>query len=197
MINWTIKQEIGRKLFHFFGGLILIFIYVLVLQNYSQLIGLMVLIFILMIVLAIEYFRLELKLPVPFKIIIRPDEEQKPVSAIGFLLAAIICFAIFDFSIALAALLMISIGEFLAGLVRIKFGKLQIVGLGEYTPSSSLVELAANITIGYLVLQNWLIALPMAALATLIEIITLKLDDNLVVPIAAGFLGQLLTWWLM
>ncbi len=46
--------------------------------------------------------------------------------------------------------------------------------------------------IGYLVLPNLLIIIPMAIASTFVEIITSKVDDNFVCPLVAGLLGQIL-----
>ena len=54
-----------------------------------------------------------------------------------------------------------------------------------------LAELCINLIIAYLILGNLVIILVMAFTATLVETLVDKLDDNLIIPLFAGFNGQL------
>jgi len=53
--------------------------------------------------------------------------------------------------------------------------------------------LVMSLLIGFVIMpEEWKIFLPMALTASLVELWTGKLDDNLTVPLAAGFVGQML-----
>src|SRR3989339_102851 len=100
---WMFWHEIGRKLIHI---TILIFLVLL-----------------LIIFLILEYFRLELGWKMPyFSQFIRPKEENRMYGVIYFLAATVICLAVFDWSIALAALLMTTFGDMVAALAGKRWG---------------------------------------------------------------------------
>ena len=110
--------------------------------------------------------------------------------AIFFLTATILCLAVFDFKIALAALLMTVFGDMFAALVGKTFGKTLV--FKNKTLSGALVELVINLVVGLIILNNIYIIIAMAFTATIIETFVNELDDNLFVPLFAGFIGQLL-----
>lgn len=194
--QWTTKQEIGRKFIHLLGGLALILGYIFILELGGKNTALMGLTLVLLVFIALDFLRLELRIKIPFSQYLRPKEEHVMMAATGLLAAAVICFAVFNFKIALASMLMIIVGEFAASVIRIKYKKIEIQKLQDRVKKAEIVEFIINILICYFLLQNWLIALPMAAVATSIEITSFKINDNLAVPLVAGFIGQLLICFL-
>jgi len=48
-----------------------------------------------------------------------------------------------------------------------------------------------DVIIGWIFLPTWILVLLMAATATVVETVTNKLDDNLLIPLFSGFIGQL------
>ena len=60
------------------------------------------------------------------------------------------------------------------------------------TLSGCSVELVINLIVGFIILRNIYIILAMAFTATIVETFVHELDDNLFVPLFAGFVGQLL-----
>jgi len=55
-----------------------------------------------------------------------------------------------------------------------------------------LSELIIDLIVGFIVLNNVYIVLAMAFTATAVETLVDELDDNLLVPLFSGFIGQLL-----
>ena len=183
-------QEVKRKALHVTIILIII-LYAILEKSVSKQISLFTLVFILLFLLITEFIRLELNIEVPIiRQIIRAKEERRMHGAIYFLTATIICLAVFDFKIALAALLMTVFGDMFAALVGKRFGKTLI--FKNKTLSGCLVELVINLIVGLIILNNIYIIIAMAFTATLIETFISELDDNLFVPLFAGFVGQLL-----
>jgi len=183
-------QEVKRKSLHV-GILLIIILYAILEHSISKQISLFTLVFILLFLLMTEFIRLELNIEVPIiRQIIRAKEERKMHGAIYFLTATIICLAVFDFRIALAALLMTVFGDMIAALVGKRFGKTLI--FKNKTLSGCLVELVINLIVGLIILNNIYIIIAMAFTATIIETFISELDDNLFVPLFAGFVGQLL-----
>jgi dolichol kinase len=160
-------------------------------SSVSKQIALITLVFILLLLLVAEYIRLELNIEVPLiKQLLRAREEKRMHGAIYFLTATIICLAVFDFNIALAALLMTAFGDMFAALIGKRFGKTLV--FKNKTLSGALTELVVNLIVGLIILNNIYIILAMAFTAAIVETFLNELDDNLFVPLFAGFVGQLL-----
>ena len=189
-MEWNILRELRRKLMHI--AIILVIVLYSILENsVSKQIALFTLVFILLFLLAAEFIRLELNIEVPIiKQLIKAKEERRMHGAIYFLTATIISLAVFDFKIALAALLMTVFGDMFAAIIGKRFGKTLI--FRNKTLSGCLVELVISLIVGLIVLNNIYIIIAMAFTATIVETFINELDDNLFVPLFAGFVGQLL-----
>jgi len=187
---WTFFHELRRKAIHV-TILLIIILYSILEKSVSEQIALFTLVFILLFLLATEYIRLELNIEIPvIKQLIRAKEERKMHGAIYFLSATIISLAVFDLRIALAALLMTVFGDMFAAIIGQRFGKTLV--FKNKTLSGCLIELVINLVVGLIVLNNIYIIIAMAFTATIIETFVSELDDNLFVPLFAGFVGQLL-----
>ena len=190
---WTFFHELRKKSLHV-AILLIIILYSILEKSVSKQMALFVLVFILLFLLITEFIRLELNIEVPIiKQLIRAKEERKMHGAIYFLTATIICLAVFNFRIALAALLMTIFGDMFAALMGQRYGKTLV--FRNKTLSGCFVELVINLIIGFMVLMSYTniyIILAMAFTATIVETFISELDDNLFVPLFAGFVGQLL-----
>src|SRR3989339_1388178 len=119
---WGLFHEIGRKMIHI-TILIVLIIYNFIQNSYGKQLALLFLVALLILFLMLEYFRLELGWKMPFfSQFIRPKEQNKMYGVIYFLSATIISLAVFDYKIALAALLMTTFGDMVAALVGKKYG---------------------------------------------------------------------------
>jgi dolichol kinase len=192
--NRALKKELMRKLIHLLE-LPALLAYTLVASFYGAKFGILLLTALLIILLEIEYIRLEYKLKLPLVIdILRRHEKDNIAGNIFFVSSTIICFAAFDYPIALIALLCTVFGDMMAALVGIRFGRTRIAK--KKTLEGFLAGFLTNVLVGYLIIPGaWQIFLPMALTAALVELWTGKLDDNLTVPIAAGFAGQMLIFF--
>lgn len=187
---WTFAHEIGRKAIHLLI-LIVLFGYYFIMENYGKQAALLTLVCLLIIFLFLEFLRLELEMNVPFfDRFIRPKERTRPYGIIYFLSGTIISLAVFDFTIALAALLMTTFGDMGAALIGKKYGKTII--FKSKTLSGGLAELTINLIVGFIILNNIYIILAMSFVATIVEVFAEELDDNLLVPLFAGATGQIL-----
>jgi dolichol kinase len=194
-MTWGAKQEQERKLVHLFGGLLIVGGYALVRNQWGDRAAQMSLIMVLVLFFAVEYARLELKAPIHFfKRFLRPDEEFAPSGSVPLLAGAIITFAAYDFLIAAAAMLMITVGEFAANATRIRMNRFQAKERTSLLTHADVVEFVTNLLLGFVVLQDWNLALPMALVATVTEAFSFRLNDNLTVPVVSGFVGQLIVW---
>jgi len=190
----SLLTEIKRKAFHLLMLLVIVG-YVIIKTEFSKQIALISLVALLGLFLLAEYFRLELGFRMPlFDSIIRPKERERYYGVIYFLSATIICLAVFDFKIALAALLMTTFGDMSAALLGKKYGKSLI--FKKKTWVGALSQLGVDIIVGLFILQNIYIIIAMAVVATFVETFVSELDDNLLIPIFTALIGQLLIFLL-
>ncbi len=196
---WSMFHEVARKFIHI-TILIVLAAYFLI-QNsiidagYTPLlakqVALLSLIALLILFLVLEYFRLELDWKMPFfSQFIRPKEQDRVYGVIYFLSATIIALAVFDYRIALAALLMTTFGDMAAALVGKRYGTTLIYR--NKTWAGFLAELGINLIVGFLILNSIYVIFGMAFVATIVETLVDELDDNLLIPIFSGFAGQII-----
>ena len=189
---WMFWHEIGRKLIHI-TIVIVLALYFLIEDRYGKQVALIFLVLLLIIFLILEYFRLELGWKMPyFSQFIRPKEENRMYGVIYFLAATVICLAVFDWSIALAALLMTTFGDMVAALAGKRWGT--TILFRNKTLVGFNAELFVNLIVGFAVLQNIYIIIGMAITATAVETLVDELDDNLLIPLFAGFVGQVISY---
>ncbi|MFC1656207.1 diacylglycerol/polyprenol kinase family protein [Patescibacteria group bacterium] len=189
------RKEILRKLFHLYQ-LIVIVGYIGLRYYLSERIATFALAILLMIILEYEFLRLEwkVKIPDPFGIM-RTHEKKAATGTLFLVLATIVVFAVFDFKIALVALLITVFGDLVSAIVGIGWGKIRIYN------GKSLEGFGAGLVMNLLVASIFLweyplLVLVMALVASVVELFTYKLDDNLTVPIFSGFAGQMLAYLL-
>ncbi|HLC53983.1 MAG TPA: hypothetical protein VJK03_05565, partial [Candidatus Nanoarchaeia archaeon] len=171
---WGVFNEIGRKIIHI--TILIVLAAYFFIQEYflglgynaafSKQLALLFLVALLMLFLILEYLRLELGWKMPFfSQFIRPKEENRLYGVIYFLSATIISLAVFDHKIALAALLMTTFGDMVAALVGKRYGTTLIYR--NKTWAGFLAELATNVIVGFLVLDNIFIIIGMSFVATI------------------------------
>ena len=191
---WEIFHEISKKILHI-TILIALIIYFAIKNQAGQQAALLFLVALLIIFLILEYFRLDLNFKIPFfHKFIRPKEEHRVYGGIFFLSSAIIVLAAFDTPIALAALLMTTFGDMSAAIAGKKYGI--TILFRNKTVVGFVTELVTNlivaVSISLLFSINIYILIVMAFAATITETMVDELDDNLIVPIVSGFIGQIL-----
>ncbi|MFC1728172.1 diacylglycerol/polyprenol kinase family protein [Nanoarchaeota archaeon] len=188
---WTLRQEVNRKIFHLSAVFILI-AYNYLFNTFGKTTAMFSLLGFLVLVLFHEYLRIDLKLKTPFVKLTRKHEQNTMASSVYFILAIIVCFALFDFKIANIAILITIFSDVIVSLVG---GKFKIKGRLMFktrTVEAVAAAFLVNFAIGYFILPNLLIISTMSIVAILIEILTHKVEDNLSVPIITGLVGQVL-----
>ena len=189
----SLKKEILRKLFHLMEIPVL-FGYSFVRYFWSEKIAIMVLTALFMLLLEVEYVRLEVKPKIPsFLDVLRPRERNNVTGSIFFVAATIIVFAVFDYGVALLALFLTVFGDLASALIGIKFGKHKI--FRHKTMEGFLAGMGTNLLVGWLLIPAFpAVFITMAIVASMVELLTGKLDDNLTVPLFAGFTGQIIAY---
>ena len=185
--------ETKRKLFHI-AALIYLLAYWIIQNLYSKKIAILFLLSILIFLIIIEYFRVVRKEKIPiFHILFREQEENSIGGQVYYFIGMILALSLFDFQIALAAILMMTLGDAAAAIFGIAFGKHWIKSIKETAWEGIAAEFIVDIIIAYFIIGNWYIMIPMALTATLVETIFPHVDDNLTIPIFAGFIAQTIT----
>ncbi|HJN56605.1 MAG: phosphatidate cytidylyltransferase [Candidatus Woesearchaeota archaeon] len=193
-MSWEFVNELSRKTIHI-TILIVLALFFAIKNQAGQQAALLFLVVLLLIFLILEYFRLELNFKLPFfHQFIRPKEQYRVYGVIFFLLSAIVALAVFDTAIALAALLMTTFGDMSAAIAGKKYGN--TILFKNKTVVGFVAELITNFIVALIISLffsiNIYIPIIMAFVATITETLVDELDDNLVVPIASGFIGQIL-----
>ena len=205
-MSWNFKRELARKFVHLLS-IFIILIYFIASDVFSREIALIILVLILIIFLELEYFRLEIggKIPVLnriWKYVRRKKEKNKLGADVFFLLGAILALSVFELRVAIAAILMTTFGDMSAALIGQKFGKHPFF-MKNKTWEGTLAEFFVDLLIAESVffwnnlsavysLEIWAVILAMAITATFVETIIAKMDDNLLIPIFSGFVGQII-----
>ncbi|RXA20127.1 CTP--2,3-di-O-geranylgeranyl-sn-glycero-1-phosphate cytidyltransferase [Methanosarcina sp. MSH10X1] len=181
--------ELLRKSVH----LVSIFI-VLIYEFFGKEAVLWVLMLFLVTVLVLDYLRIEHKIRIPFfYIMYRKTEADRFGGHVFFTLGAISVISLFSREIAYAAILMTTFGDLAAALIGKFYGKRRVfqkVFKNDKSIEGSASEFIIDFLIGMLIVGNPIVSLVMAFLATLTETAANKIDDNLIVPVFAGFFGQ-------
>lgn len=200
---WGFFHEIGRKIIHI--TILVVLAAYFFIQNklidlgytaiLAKQVALLFLVALLIVFLILEYLRLELGWKMPFfSQFIRPKEQNRMYGVIYFLSATIISLAVFDYKIALAALLMTTFGDMIAALVGKRYGTTLIYR--NKTWAGFFGEIITNLIVGFIVLRELngaiYIIIGMALVATIVETLVDELDDNLLIPIFSGLAGQII-----
>ena len=193
-MGWDLKKELKRKAVHLLA-ISFVIIFVLVSSTFGKKLALFSLVFLLVLFLEMDYVRVELRHKIPFFWRFwRTKEKNRFGGQVFFLIGSIIAFAVFDFNIAFAAVLMTTFGDMAASLIGKRFGKIWVAK--ERALEGVAAEFLVDILIAFILLDNWIVMVVMALTATIVEALIYKLDDNLIIPLFSGFNGQLVLYLL-
>ncbi|MCQ1536978.1 CTP--2,3-di-O-geranylgeranyl-sn-glycero-1-phosphate cytidyltransferase [Methanosarcina sp. KYL-1] len=189
MSSGEILFEILRKSVHLVSILI-----VLIYEFLEKEAVLWVLMLFLVIVLVLDYFRLEHGVKIPFfHTMYREKEECRLGGHIYFALGSVAVICLFSREIAYAAILMTTFGDMTAALIGKSYGKRRVfheIFNNDKSLEGSVSEFIVDFLVGLLIIGNPAVSLIMAFFATLSETAVNHIDDNLVIPIFSGFFGQ-------
>jgi dolichol kinase len=183
----VLKEEAKRKSVHICG--VAIPVLYLLLQKDLIILGFVLAFFGICI---IEWLRLSGVISLPFL----RDKEQKKIGAyVFFVIGAFISILIFEKSIAIAAILMLAIGDAVSGMAGtvLTVDKSEIYEKGMKSPAVMLVMFVTTVIVGWLVLHSLPVAVSGAIGATIADGVPLRvygatIDDNLTIPLFSGML---------
>lgn len=126
------------------------------------------------------------------RLLLKSDEDRRITGATYLLLGAALCFLLFDLTVAVAALLFLSVGDPAAALVGQRSPGPRLFGKSPFGTLAFI--LAGLLVVGALTLTGvaefrWALVAG-AVVAGLVELAPSPLDDNLTVPLLAGAVMQ-------
>ena len=128
------------------------------------------------------------------KYLLRAEEQLKESAAIPYIMANLLTIITFPKLIAISAIYTLAFADPMSAIVGIRFGKNRLVkeksiegSLAFFVTSFLFISLVFTVG-GASSWQVWLMAFSVSFLTTCFEMIPLKLDDNLTIPLFTAFL---------
>jgi dolichol kinase len=183
-------KHIGRKLYHLFGGLGLLSLYYLLgRQNALVCYGLLFL-----VVLAIDITRLRVPafnqfIQTRLSSFIRKNEANKITGTAPYVLGIGLTLLFYRTDIATAAICFLAFGDVAATTVGERYGRTKIVGDKslEGTLAFAVIAVASGLALtvaGVRLAPGLIVAGAMVAAG--VELVPLRVNDNLVIPVVSG-----------
>ncbi len=187
-------KHVGRKLYHLVGGLGLLSLYFLLGRDRA----LMSYAILFVLVLGLDIIRLSIPSVNNFTLthfssFIRRNEEHKLTGTAPYVLGIGLSFALFSPPIATAAICFLAVGDVAATTIGEPFGRTKIGKKSlEGTVAFVLAAFAAGVVLfvaGWSTLP-WVMVIG-ALTAAGVELLTLPINDNFVIPIVSGGVMEL------
>lgn len=181
-------KELPRRLWHIFGGLSLAIAGLLVPENIflPALISATVA-FLILELTRLKFPRVNRRFLAWFHPLLREKEASTLTGTAYFSMAAVIVFMLCDKSIAVVALTFVAVGDPIAGMVGERWGKARMRGKSLVGSGACLLSC---LVAGAILSAITDVALPLvvvgALCATLMEFLSLRINDNLTVPLVSG-----------
>ncbi|MEK6961461.1 MAG: hypothetical protein AABX47_09920 [Nanoarchaeota archaeon] len=188
-------REVARKLFHAAVMLGTVLASSLIFQTYGIEAMKTFLLYLLLLVLLTEWLVIDVGAYLPlYRELERPKERHRMHGSAYCLIGSLLAILFFPLKIAFVATMMVAITDVVTGLVGMKWGRIRVCG--PKTLEGTASGLALNIVIGLAFLPAP-VGLAMALTATVVEAAVNIVDDNLAVPVFAGFAGQIAMAYLL
>lgn len=196
-ITGNLKGEIIRKGIHLGTGILMAVLY-----SFSEKkVLIFIHLFFLMAIWCLELLRVKGAIMVPF---LRDRERNKVGAHAFFMLSTFISILVFDMRIAIASILMLTIGDPASGAAQLckrdSLGSIEGREPVLKPPGVILIMFIVSFLVGYLSIDSIRIAIFGALGAAVADGLQLKvrdviIDDNLTIPLYAGLLMSLASMW--
>ncbi len=124
------------------------------------------------------------------KPLLRVHEQKGAITGATYYLTSIfLCILIFDKSIAITCILFITLGDTAAALVGKRWGRTKLIGNKSLEGSAACFVVCLLTTLFSI---NPIVGITGAFFATVTELLPLRIDDNLTVPLISGAVMQLM-----
>ncbi len=190
--------HLGRRLFHMMGGTTVVIVYGLFFTHSQvvQFLGAVACIIYIFDRFRIAYPEIAKRFEGVTRFFLRAEERLQESSMIPYVIAILLTVISFPKPIAIVSILTLALADPFSAIVGIRYGKRHVVK--EKTIEGSLAFLLVALLCCLLVLfrttnaSGWKIvvtSLLLSPSATFFEMLPIKLDDNLTIPLFMGFLG--------
>jgi dolichol kinase len=191
--------QLGRRAFHMFNGVLAASAYALFFTHTQAvyLLGTVACLVYLFEQVRIKYPELMRRAPGLERIFLRAEEQAKESAMIPYAIAILLTIITFPKQVALIAIYTLALADPMSAIVGIKLGRRHVVA--DKSVEGSLAFFATTLLVVALVLAYgtaatlWPIlgaTVCIAILSAILEMLPIRLDDNLTIPIFVGFV----TW---
>ena len=123
-----------------------------------------------------------------FGILMRSEERHNPTGTLYYLLGALVALLLFPKEIVLFSMTVLAVGDSAAYIIGSNFGRFRI---GKKSIEGSLAFLTASLIAGFLLRNLWddlsfTAMITGAVTGTVVELIPVKINDNLTIPVTAS-----------
>ncbi|HSP99593.1 MAG TPA: SEC59/DGK1/VTE5 family protein [Candidatus Dormibacteraeota bacterium] len=196
--------QLGRRLFHFANGVTIATAYAL-LFTHEQVVHTFGAVACLVYIA--DRFRIAYpevvarRVPWVNRLFVRAEEQVRESAMTPFAIAVLLTILAVPKLAALIAIYTLAIADPLAAVIGIRYGRRRIIH--NRTLEGTLAFFAATVAIALAVLRwgdaasPWMaaaVAIGVGAVAMLCELVPLRVDDNLTIPIVVGFAAWAMAW---
>ena len=126
-----------------------------------------------------------------FSPVLRPRERKGGFTGTTYyLIGSFVCVSVFDKTLAIVCICFLVLGDLLAAIIGKRWGRTKLAS--QKSLEGSLACFTVCLSIALLMKLHPIIALTGAAVATLIELFPLGLDDNVAMPLISGIVMHLM-----
>lgn len=188
--------QLARRLFHMLGASAIATLYALFLshQQVIYILGSIACIFYIFEQIRVNYPRFANKIYFFTRYLYRAEEQLRESTMVAMFMGILLTILSFPKSIAITAIFTLAVSDPLSAIIGIKFGKHAIFKRKTLEGSMTFFAATFTITLATFGVYNnnwnaptWLLALLCATGVTIFEMIPLKIDDNLTIPLATAF----------
>ncbi|MEK6823102.1 MAG: hypothetical protein AABY13_04695 [Nanoarchaeota archaeon] len=185
------QSEIIRKIFHVIAGVLFIGIALVIETMAGMPTLLLAMLIALLLSLVSDHLRIERGVHTHIFRWLQRAREVDHLHATSFtFIGALLAFTFFERDIAYAAMAMFFFGDAAAAIIGRTFGRRKLIGKKSLIGSGSM--LLVNVAACYGITRSLPITLVMAAVSTIIEAISEKMDDSFLIILFSGAAAQLL-----
>lgn len=189
--------QIGRRLFHMSIGLIIASTYLVLLDRETlvSLIGLMASLLYVFEQVRTNYPEYSSKLKVVNKYLLRAEEQLEESAAVPYSMAVLLTILTFPKYVAVISIFILAFADPMSAIIGIKFGTKKIAEGKSLQGSIAFLvtSFLCVLVVSHLMIPNpdyriWILAILHSLLIAGFELIPLRIDDNLTIPIASALL---------
>lgn len=188
--------QLTRRVFHMASGVVIAGLYMVSLshQQMIHLLGAIACLIYLIEQIRINYPEFSQKLIPITRFIIRAEEQLKESAMVPYMIAVLLTIITFPKPVAISAVFILAISDPLSAIIGIRFGKTRIFNHKSLEGSMAFFTSAVFITHFVLIFStaaySWritIVSLLLGLIASILETLPIKLDDNLTIPLSTSF----------